>query len=34
MLAPILILVTIIGFVQWLGDAEIHKLAERHLKPR
>ena len=34
MLPVILILVTIIGFVQWLADAEIHKLAERHLKPR
>lgn len=31
---PIMILLIIIGFVKWLADVELHKLAERGLKPR
>lgn len=31
---PLMILLIIIGFVKWLADVELHKLAERGLKPR
>jgi hypothetical protein len=31
---PIMILLIIVGFVKWLADVELHKLAERGLKPR
>jgi len=31
---PILLLVIIVGFMKWLSDAELHRLAERGLKPR
>jgi len=30
----IIFLLVIIGFVKWLADVELHKLAERNLKPR
>ena len=31
---PLMIILIIIGFVKWLADVELHKLAERGLKPR
>lgn len=31
---PIIILLVIIGFVKWIADVELHKLAERNLKQR
>jgi hypothetical protein len=34
MFFPIMILLIIVGFMKWLTDVELHKLAERHLKQR
>ena len=31
---PIMILLIIVGFVKWFADVELHRLAERGLKPR